>query len=29
MKYNMKFGLNESKNDLDWIAEIKVIGLAK
>ena len=29
MKYNMKFGLNEPKNDLDWIAEIKVIGLAK
>ena len=29
LKYDLKFGLNESKNDSDWIAEIKVIGLAK
>ena len=29
LKYDLKFGLNESKSDLEWIAEIKVIGLAK
>lgn len=29
LKYNLKFGLNESKDNVGWIAEIKVIGISK